>query len=591
MADYRDETPMSGDYESNDIKMIADAIRTKKYGIDTREAMAQSIEKMGALAMESVKDPNSVAKQAYDVGIGAYNYAKNELTARLLQMDDTIKVYPNIDKLKESYPSGADGIFITADTNHKWYFFEGTWRDGGQYTDGLDALRAYGSLFYSQSSAGIYADLNNLEANRIYTYTDVTLSNSPMQGDCLVITMSYSTGSTTMAQFFVAKTGELFQRVKWGGSWQTWQKNGVEGKFFYNQNSAGDYADLNNLESNRIYAYSDVTLTNSPVQANGFVTTTSYSASPNTMVQAFYPVTGGGYQRVKWGGNWKKWQKILVERQKITVDPNGGDFTKVADAFKYAVTNSGTDIYINSGTYDYYDELGGESYLQSVNGADSNWSEAYMGDVRIYGQGKVTINYMPPKEVAEKYPNAATYTSIINVGGDCHVENIELNVKYCRYAIHDESSYWTKNFNTRHVYKNVKASYFDKAIPGSTGGQAFGCGFDNGQIYEFENCQFSSESTVGTSFHNRTSTGAFITFKNCILDGTYASLRLGNVGTQSETNVYLNNCILLKGLAYTIEALSIQSTNAYQVTSIGCNDFSVTFDSGLGSNDKPIIKY
>lgn len=110
MNNYRDDSPMGGDYDSNDIEAIANAIRNKKYGKDTREAMAQSLEKMGALAMESVKDPNSIAKQAYDVGINAYRYAQNELTARLLQMENTIKVYPSIDKLKERRPSGADGI-------------------------------------------------------------------------------------------------------------------------------------------------------------------------------------------------------------------------------------------------------------------------------------------------------------------------------------------------------------------------------------------------------------------------------------------------------------------------------------------------
>lgn len=68
---YRDETPMTGDYISNDIKTIAEAIRHKKHGIDTRDAMAQSLEKMGHLAMQSVADPNSVAKQAYDVAFNA----------------------------------------------------------------------------------------------------------------------------------------------------------------------------------------------------------------------------------------------------------------------------------------------------------------------------------------------------------------------------------------------------------------------------------------------------------------------------------------------------------------------------------------
>lgn len=83
---YRDETPMTGDYTSNDIRTIAESIRHKKYGVDTREAMAQSLEKMGRLAMQSVKDPNSVARQAYDV---AYN-ADSRSMANSSRLDNII---------------------------------------------------------------------------------------------------------------------------------------------------------------------------------------------------------------------------------------------------------------------------------------------------------------------------------------------------------------------------------------------------------------------------------------------------------------------------------------------------------------------
>lgn len=44
VVDYRDETPF--DSSNHTLEEIARAIRTKKYGIDTREAMAQSLEKV-----------------------------------------------------------------------------------------------------------------------------------------------------------------------------------------------------------------------------------------------------------------------------------------------------------------------------------------------------------------------------------------------------------------------------------------------------------------------------------------------------------------------------------------------------------------
>ena len=149
-VEYRDETPMTGDYISNDIGTIAEAIRHKKYGKSTREAMAQSLEKMGQLAMQSVTDPNSVAKQAYEIGNKAYDIANNELSRRLAQMDNGVHAYPNADAIKQAYPNGKDGIFVAVDTGHQWYWVDGAWKDGGGYqaagihhTAGLDALTGF----------------------------------------------------------------------------------------------------------------------------------------------------------------------------------------------------------------------------------------------------------------------------------------------------------------------------------------------------------------------------------------------------------------------------------------------------------------
>lgn len=39
----------------------------------------------------------------------------------------------NAKTLQEQYPNGADGIFITADTGHKWLWLTGSWTDCGEY--------------------------------------------------------------------------------------------------------------------------------------------------------------------------------------------------------------------------------------------------------------------------------------------------------------------------------------------------------------------------------------------------------------------------------------------------------------------------
>lgn len=150
MSDYRDESSMTGNYNTNDIETIATAIRQKKYGKDTREAMAQSLEKMGALAMQAVTNPNSAAKQAYDVGVGAYekanavlNFANNELVHKISQIDNGVHAYANVDAIKQAYPNGKDGIFIAADTGHQWYWINGSWIDAGAYQTEDFALSSY----------------------------------------------------------------------------------------------------------------------------------------------------------------------------------------------------------------------------------------------------------------------------------------------------------------------------------------------------------------------------------------------------------------------------------------------------------------
>lgn len=111
---YRDETPMTGDYISNDISTIAEAIRHKKYGVATRDAMAQSLEKMGLLAMQGIKDPNSMARQAYDMAMSTQQENRTgfiENKNRIDKLTTATNVDVNKEMLDARVGAGSQGGF------------------------------------------------------------------------------------------------------------------------------------------------------------------------------------------------------------------------------------------------------------------------------------------------------------------------------------------------------------------------------------------------------------------------------------------------------------------------------------------------
>lgn len=74
-----------------------------------------------------------VAENASYIANSAYTYSKTELYKKLSQMNNGVKAFTDINKLKQAYPNGSDGIFVTVDTGHQWYYVDGLWRDAGIY--------------------------------------------------------------------------------------------------------------------------------------------------------------------------------------------------------------------------------------------------------------------------------------------------------------------------------------------------------------------------------------------------------------------------------------------------------------------------
>lgn len=57
----------------------------------------------------------------------------NAIDERLANVKTAPVAVENATTLQQRYPNGADGIFITADTGHKWLWLSGVWTDCGEY--------------------------------------------------------------------------------------------------------------------------------------------------------------------------------------------------------------------------------------------------------------------------------------------------------------------------------------------------------------------------------------------------------------------------------------------------------------------------
>ena len=201
MASYTDPTAndFPKDYKKSGVDervlLRSQSVRTKMYGKDVREAMAQGIEIGSAVANEAkttvdeirsrfnnqivgstndnevidarqstVKDKKfSVVKDrleeeeqdtknvtdevvaartnsqgdAYDTLSERLDAQESDFTnsmnAKLTQMSDSPEAFANLNALKTKYPTGKTGIFVTVDDGHKYIWANSTWTDAGVY--------------------------------------------------------------------------------------------------------------------------------------------------------------------------------------------------------------------------------------------------------------------------------------------------------------------------------------------------------------------------------------------------------------------------------------------------------------------------
>ena len=100
-----------------------------------RDGQASIAEQQAAITRQ-IKDQDIVTKTDYDNNIKTISDSINE---RLAQMKTAPVGVADAQTLRNTYPNGADGIFLALDTKHIWMWLNGQWTDGGVYQSaGLD---------------------------------------------------------------------------------------------------------------------------------------------------------------------------------------------------------------------------------------------------------------------------------------------------------------------------------------------------------------------------------------------------------------------------------------------------------------------
>ena len=225
---------------------IEAGIETDRQALDALRASIQanrdgqaSIAEQQAAITRQIKDQDIVTKTDYDNNIKTINESIN---ARLSQMKTAPVGVADAQTLRNTYPNGADGIFLTLDTKHIWIWLNGQWTDGGVYqAQGLsqsdqtiidNALKGLGTL--PDPTVAPYNDLDTLPPNTIVTYPNIenvkhlpeVLQYDKKLGGITVTTYSYSKenyGGTV--QVLHTNNNDRFWRIKWGengGSYGNW---------------------------------------------------------------------------------------------------------------------------------------------------------------------------------------------------------------------------------------------------------------------------------------------------------------------------------------------------------------------------------
>lgn len=241
------------------------------------------------------------------------------------------------------------------------------------------------------------------------------------------------------------------------------------------------------------------------------------------------------------------------------------NFTELLDTLKNDYREK--TIYLHEGTYDLYEEYGGDEFFENLPTLQPTDWRTYCKIVpkntHIIGLGNVVLNFSLPVD-----SNINEVFSALNITHSCSIENIKINQTNGRYMIHvEEGIDNSTKFNTVSL-NNIELS-------GSTYTSiTIGCGINEGSTYNLNNIIDNSTNPTGFYLHTNTLKGTFLNINNSIFDNRIILQNwAGSTGNTKNSKVNINNTHL--NILKFAGVNSADTVSAYSVKTLGTNDYTI----------------
>lgn len=239
-------------------------------------------------------------------------------------------------------------------------------------------------------------------------------------------------------------------------------------------------------------------------------------------------------------------------KTEFTVKKDGsGDFTSLVaavNAVEEGTSDKPINIYVHSGTYDILSELGGDSWLRTVESTNSERLGIVVPDyVNIMGVGDVRLHLEVPDD--KTTVNTAKRISLLNVWKHNTIKNLKMYVKNTRYVVHDETNNSYHNNDVRYIDCYMEHKGNKPGVWTST--QAYAAGTGSNGNYLFENCTFKSASIPFSMHDNANQDGNTIKIRKCtfVSGDTETAIRFGSHGQNTKMSyVTIENCNIDKAV-------------------------------------------
>lgn len=553
-VEYRDETPFTGDNHTP--TELANAIRTKKYGKDVREPIAQLADKLS----------NAVLGQ----NIGSV-------------VATPTKVFDNLSKLQEAYPNGADGVMVTVDNGHKYFWQDNQWKDFGIYQSvGTGYIADVGTITPDGTSGLSLGNADGARKDSMYSLLGTTKNviNLPDASNAST-NLLFTYGDKYPVQLFLSQN-KIWKRETSNGNYTDWSlivdiNKGLS--LIENLTNADE------MKSNSFYIGVSATdsvkgLPKITAQKHEYLIETYGKVESLSAVQRFTSPEENAIwirHRAVADGKlyWTEWQPLFNLIIHVNSSGAWNSFSKLVDAVNYAnkIASERFPITVKvEKDIDLYQELGGADFISSISNGNRN-GLTLKPYVNLDGSNGVTITCEVPDDVATT--NSIPNMSGLEVYGANKITGINLRVKNVRYGIHDETGNNSSFNDMYHIYENCKVYHGGNKDNIWTPSGAICCGTSNGFNFEIKNCVLESKDYVGFTLHNNDKQ----TRGKLVIDGLKLTggFDYDGAGKRSMKIAYYQNAeegscqVILKNIkadnpiVVRKESSSVPSTNAYEI--------------------------